>query len=114
MAKTAELRILREVFQALGHSIGAEIDPADHALNRFILRSQVQQKESFSFRLVGLDSDAARQVVSCKFGKEPVRQEIVFKQSHLVCNPGVADRIVLPEVLMGVNSHGRAVGSWYL
>jgi len=83
----------------------AQIHPADHAGDELVAGSQVNEKFSFGFGLVGLDRDGRIDAVGGEFGLEIAGQEVAAQHRHVGGNPRVAYRIEFPEVLMGIDSH---------
>ena len=83
-----------------------EVDPADDTGDAFIAIGEIEKKESFVFGLIGLDGDGCVNVMDVEFARE-VRGEIVaLEDGHVIGDPGIADAIVFPEMLVGVDDHG--------
>ena len=105
MAEPAELLILRKSCQALSKIIRAKVNPADHPAYEAVLLCQLEQELCFRVTLVGLNGYRSIHVVAAQLRKEVMREEVSLKHHHFIGNPPIAYRIVLPEVLVRINSH---------
>jgi len=66
---------------------------------------QLQQKQSFAFRLVHLNGDAPVHPVASQFAKQVLGQKVSTQHRHIVANPAMAMSVVYPEVLVSVDDH---------
>src|SRR5207302_1451220 len=105
VAKTAELFKLRKEMHSLGDLRRAQINPADYAGDACIALGKLQQEQGFVLRLVGLDDDGGVDVVCMALRVEMFGEIIAFQDGHFVGDPRVARGIVIPEVLVRIDSH---------
>jgi hypothetical protein len=109
VAHPAEAIVAGEVLETRGQVGHAKVNPSYHAQDERMLLGQIQQEAGFVLGLIGLHGDATVHPVSFQLRPQVARQEILPDPPHLVGDPGVANRVVLPEVLVRVDSHGASV-----
>ena len=86
---------------------GPQIDPADNPLDERIFRRQLQKPAGFLERLPDLNgdtSDDARRPHSCR---RVLWHEVAAERREAVIDPRVLDRVVAPEMDVGVEGAGR-------
>jgi hypothetical protein len=100
---------LREIFQPIVDVRGRKIDPADHARNLQMVLSQTHKKMRFLLRRVGLNGNGCIDSSSRQFRAQMFREPVPPEHTHFRRDPGVARRIVAPEMLMRVDFHNSAI-----
>ena len=89
-------------FERLVEPRRPQIHPADDALDEGMPCSEVEQKPRLVERLIRLYGHAAVEAIRRERAFEIDRKKIALDRCHVVGDPRVASRIVLPEVLVGV------------
>jgi hypothetical protein len=105
VADADELRIQCESRELFVETIGAQVHPAHDAFDERVPSGQFQEKGSILHGLAGLHSDAAVEPSGPKQRFELGRQVIALQDPHPFGDPRIAGSLVVPEVLMGVDSH---------
>ena len=100
-----------EVLESLDKVQGKEIDPPDNAQDSWMALGELQQEARLMLGLVGLHRDGAVHLELGKQGSQLLREIIPPQQGHVIRDPTVTDGIVMPEVLVGVDSHQGEDGS---
>jgi len=91
----------------------SQIDPADHPEDSVGGACQFEEELGFVERSFGLDGDGTVDVILFKFVSEISGEKIALEHRHGFRNPGMVARIVLPEMLVGVDDH-LARSGWAL
>ena len=66
---------------------------------------ELEEEEGFLLGLVGLDGDGGVNVAGFTVVVEIFGHEITLEERHFLSDPRMADSIVLPEVLVRIDSH---------
>ena len=82
-----------------------QVDPADDAGDERMQVGEREQPARFVECLQRLDGDAPLEAGAAHLALQVRRGEILLQGLHRVVYPAVLDGIVLPEVLMRVDSH---------
>ena len=104
-----ELRMRREALELRGQLRGAQVDPADDALDRGVPLGEREQPLGLLDHLPGLHRDRAVEPGGLQQGSELVGQVVASQRGHGVGHPDVVGRVVAPEVLVGVDAHRQRV-----
>ncbi len=82
-----------------------EVHPADDPFDPRLPLGQPQQPAGFLDRLPSLHGDGTVQLEPGEFARQVGGAEIPAQALHLVADPRILPRVVLPEMLMRVDSH---------
>jgi|SRR5271156_2699063 len=102
VASARKLRVCRKALNLIGQTVGAEINPTDHASNKVVFFCELKQPSSLFKILACLYCDAAVKPKRCEEWLQVLRQKIALQGVHLIGHPGVLVWIVAPEVLMRI------------
>jgi hypothetical protein len=105
MAKSAQLGMPREELEPIGRARRTKVNPADNAGDYRIAFRQIEQVLGLFFRLIGLNGNRAVNTIRGALWREIARQEIPPDRLHFFGDPRITQRIVIPKMLMRVNSH---------
>ena len=111
MAKAAQRRVLRPVFQPFLELRRAQIRPAHHAEHAGVFSGKREQKVGFLLHAAGLHRDAGGDA-RCAHGVLAVGGgEVLLQHRHAVADPAEVLRLVAPVMLVRVDFH-RGL-NWY-
>jgi len=103
--------------QALVHLRMAKVYPTHHSQKEGIVLTQIQQEIVFQLLGSRLDTQRAVHFSIAKKSNQIGRKEIVLENIHLLTNPRVCFRLIVPKVLMGIDAdrsqsfHGGEAGT---
>jgi hypothetical protein len=105
VTKSAKFWKSRKVLEAFAKIGREKIDPADHTFDELVSRCEIEQEFRFVLGLIGLHCDGSVDLIRGYFRREIGRSEIALQHGHAIVDPGIARRIVVPEVLMRIDPH---------
>ena len=111
MAKAAQRRVLRPVFQPFLELRRAQIRPAHHAEYAGVIGGELEQKIGFLLHAAGLYRDAGRDACRVHRLQAVAGQKILLQHRHAVADPAEVLRLVAPVMLVRVDFH-RGL-NWY-
>ncbi len=110
VAHATKVPVGGKVREAIADLRRAEVDPSHDATDEGVVAGQIEQKLRLALRLVGLDGHAAVDAIGGEQRAEVGGEEVLAQHRHAVVDPGVTHRIVLPEVLVCIDSEHQALG----
>ena len=105
VADSSEPGMRGEHHQLFAHLRAAQVNPADHPLDKRKSISQFEQPARFFDRLPRLNSYGAVNPNQREPRHEVTGQMVFTQDLHARADPAVFTLVVSPEVLMGVDSH---------
>jgi len=100
-----------QLCQLLVDAGAAKVDPADESEDPRVLVGQLPEEVVLSRVLLDLDGDAAVDPLSIEVRPEFGWKVVAPEGGHRFVDPGVDLRVVLPEMLMGIDLQGSSRSS---
>ncbi len=107
MADSFKFWVRAKYFQVFASGLAHKWNPTDHSFDEIMCGRQIEQPFRFLNRLAGLDGNDSINSGSLDFTPQIGRQKVAAKPLERIINPTKFCGIVLPEMVMGINSHVR-------
>lgn len=107
VAQAHQARVVLEALELTARIARRQVHPADHTGDRVVCIGEFEQPGRFHKARARLHGHAAVQPMLLQERRQVARQEVALQYAHTRTDPGVLLGRVAPEVLVGIDAHGR-------